>query len=75
MVSPLSNSFHSFLPADPADTASQVLGRVLIQSHLLKMMDQNDNKNLKTKSVCSVALKSKLIAEFLQQLARTSKHQ
>ena len=49
MVSPLSNSFHSFLPADPADTAIQVLGRVLIQSHLLKMMDQNDNNNLKTK--------------------------
>jgi hypothetical protein len=51
MVRPLSNFFHSFLPADPADTASQVLGAVLIQSHLLKMMDQNDNNNLKTKSV------------------------
>ena len=49
MISPLSNSFHSFLPADPDDTATQVLGRVLIQSHLLKMMHQNDNNNLKTK--------------------------
>ena len=57
MISPLSNSFHSFLPADPDDTATQVLGRVLIQSHLLKMMDQNDNNNLKTKCLFSGAQK------------------